>query len=466
MKKVTLALAGLVAISSTASASMSRWNAFGVSQLFIADVQDIWTLPAVVATKKDSTYFEFGVNAANPNPLFGSLAYNGFVPAGQAWGGAHGQLGPGVLAIWAGRPYTEFGLLGNLVGGFALPTYAGTNVTPAVGLSVAGVLTQQIDVLYGFSLSETVDLGIGISRATGGTKTETTINLPTATTGYTETTGSDLGINLGADIKNVGPVALLEIGLQYDMRSDVNTNKAATVAGEVNKNTLAGSDIDLRIGGDMAGEGGAFSRVEIGFNTDSVEFTSSADGFTAATTTYASLKRSGMGWGLGYAMGKSNDKGMGLGGLILSGGSTSNNAPYAGFNMSTGAATGTTPEVNKNESSTMGLAFVSAGEVKAKDWLSLRAGLSTSLYTSTSTTNERSNASGVGAPTTKVVVSSSTAAPNAVVTTGATIHLGDITIDGLINQDILYTGGYFVSGLSAAPFSQVSATWAWGGAKE
>jgi hypothetical protein len=460
MKKATLALAGLVVIGSAAEASMSRWNGFGVAQAFIADVQDIWTLPAVTATKKDTTYFEFGATAGNPTSA-GSTAYNGLVAAGQAWGGAHGQLGPGVLAIWANRPYGEFSNLGNLVGGYAAPVFTGTNGTPAAGLAIAGVLTNQIDVLYGFSLSDTVDLGIGISRATGGVKTETTTTVGTA---VAETQGSDLGVNLGADLKNVGPVALLEIGLQYNMRSDTNTNKTAT--GFSNKNTLSGSDIDLRVGGDMTGEGGEFSRFEVQFNSDGVEFKSEADGFTPSATTYSALKRSGMGWGLGYAMGKSNDKGMGLGGLILSGGSTGNEAAYSGQNMVTGGALGYFAEKNKSDSSTMSIMFVSAGEVKAKDWLSLRAGLSTSLYTSTSTTYEVSTAAGAGAPTAKVVTTSGTAAPNATVTTGASIHLGDITIDGLLNQDFLYTWGHVVSGIAAAPFAQVSATWAWGGAKE
>lgn len=461
MKRTTLALAGLVAIAGSANASVSRLNGFGVSKVFFDDVQRIWTLPAVTASKKDSTYFEFGATAANPTSA-ASTAYNGFVAAGQAWGGAHGQLGPGVLAIWAGRPYGEFGNLGNLNGAIAGPVFTGTNGAAAGALAIFGVLTNQIDVLYGFSLSDTVDLGIGISRATGGTKTE---NTTTVGTSVVETQGSDLGVNLGADIKNVGPIALLEIGLQYNMRSDTNTDKTAT--GFANKNTLSGSDIDLRVGGDMTGEGGAFSRFEVGFNSDGVEFKSEADGLVPTATTYTSLKRSGMGWGLGYAMGKSNDKGMGLGGLILTGLSTSNTAPYLGLNLNTGAATAATaPEVNKNENSNLMLLFVSAGEVKAKDWLSLRAGISTALYASTSATYELSTTNAAGAPTVKTVITSGTAAPNATVTTGASIHLGDITIDGLLNQDFLYTWGNLVSGIAAAPFAQVSATWAWGGAKE
>jgi hypothetical protein len=467
MKKMTLALTGLVAISSAAQASWSRWNGFGQANAFIADVQDIWTLPAVVASKKDTTYFEFGPAAGNPGSA-ASTAYNGLVAAGQAWGGAHGQLGPGVLAIWAGRPYSELGNLGGMSGAVGAPSFAGTNPTAAGALAtIPSALTNQIDVLYGFDLSETVALGVGISRATSGTKTETKNSVAAATDGSVETSGSDLGVNLGADIKNVGPVALLEIGLQYNTRADLNTNKNEfTGTAGSNKNSSAGSDIDLRIGGDMTGEGGEFSRFEVQYAMDSIEFKSEADGFTPAATTYTSLKRGGSAWLLGYAMGKGNDKGMGLGGFTLGGTSTTNDAPYGGQNLNTGVALGFGAEKNSNSASTMALSFVSAGEMKAKDWLSLRAGLSTALFTSTSAVYERSTAGGAAAPTVKTTTTSSTAAPNAMVTTGASIHLGDVTIDGVLNQDVLYTWSHLVSGIAAAPFTQVSATWAWGGAKE
>jgi DNA-binding XRE family transcriptional regulator len=59
-KLTTLALAGLVAVAASAVASDTRLAGFGASSAFIADVQDIWSLPAVVASNKNATYFEMG----------------------------------------------------------------------------------------------------------------------------------------------------------------------------------------------------------------------------------------------------------------------------------------------------------------------------------------------------------------------------------------------------------------------
>ena len=61
-KVTTAALAGLVAVTATANASMSRWNGFGAAQAYIADVQDIWTLPGVITNYKNAAYIELGKN--------------------------------------------------------------------------------------------------------------------------------------------------------------------------------------------------------------------------------------------------------------------------------------------------------------------------------------------------------------------------------------------------------------------
>src|SRR6266849_5343144 len=105
MKKLTtLALAGAMAVSSLATASMSRQNGFGLANQFIIDVQSMWTLPAVAASNGNATYFEFGGNGANPIIGTQDRAYNNFANPANAWGGANGEVGPGVLAIWGGRP--------------------------------------------------------------------------------------------------------------------------------------------------------------------------------------------------------------------------------------------------------------------------------------------------------------------------------------------------------------------------
>lgn len=82
MKKITTAaLAGLVAVTASANASMSRLNAFGAAKAFIADVQNIWTLPSVVASHKNTTYFELGT-AANQGAV--NNVYKNLAPAANA----------------------------------------------------------------------------------------------------------------------------------------------------------------------------------------------------------------------------------------------------------------------------------------------------------------------------------------------------------------------------------------------
>jgi hypothetical protein len=170
---------------------------------------------------------------------------------------------------------------------------------------------------------------------------------------------------------------------------------------------------------------------------------------TIPANTYKEDVNDAMGWLLGYVMGKTNDSGMGLGGFILSGSGVNNNAAWNGT------------EVNKSSNSSIGLAFVAGGEGKIKEWLSARAGFSTNLWGTNTTVTE----TGGGGTTTKTTTTTSMA-PTSTISTGISLIFGDVTIDGVLNQDVLYTGTYFVSGVPAGLNSQVSATWGWGGSKE
>lgn len=470
MKKITtVALAGLVAVSSAASASQARWNGFGASSLFVADVQDMWTLPAVVASNKDASYFEFGTPAG-----LGGSGVNDSV-TGAAWGGSHLSLGPVVVAVWGNRPYRNFGLLGNMSGAFARPSIFGTNLAAAPALVGAQGLARQLDLIVAFSLGEGADIGVGINTASAGSTTELSAAGTVAGKNTVVSGGSGFGINIGADLKELGPIALLEIGLQYDSRSDLTSDKLDVTGGTTNgtnKNTQVGSDINLRIGGDIKGDGGKWQRFEVGFGTATLEAKSEGEGAVLGATPYTSLKRMGGMWGLGWAMGMSNDKGLGLGGFVLSGGSTENSAPFSATNLNTGGAVSIVPfgpaltavntEINKNSSSVMTLNFVSGGEAKLKDWLAARAGFSTVLFGSGTVTNEQGNA----AQSFKSVVNTSAGAGGAVLSTGASLMFGDITLDGTLNQDFLYSGPFFTNGIAEQLFGQVSATWGWGGSKE
>lgn len=442
MKKITTAaLAGLVAVTASANASMSRWNGFGVAKAYIADVQDIWTLPGVVASHKNTTYFELG-NGNNPGVaglnVTGNVANNT-----RAWGGVHTEVGPGVLGIWFNRPYGEFG---NIAAGGTVPSQNPTGLAASTTFLTPA---QTIDLVYGFGLSENSTLGISINRANNNLKTETTTN---AGTTVTEQSAGDLGFGLGLEQKGVGPIALLEVGLTFNMLGSVNTNNNGTVT---NKNKRDGSDIDLRIGGDLAGDDGAFGRFEVGLNLDTRN-DKTEPAATPAANSFVESKNSATAWNLGYAMGKSSDKGMGLFGLMLTGVSQSRDE----------AGNGTA--VNKADGSSLNLVASTAAEAKVKEWLSIRAGLSSSLFYSGSVKTE----TGASGNTTKVTSSTDNvtqtvanggqaATANSTATFGTSLSLGSLVIDGVLNQDLLYTGTYLVSGVPAGLSTQVSATWAW-----
>jgi hypothetical protein len=422
-KVTTVALAGLMVVAAGAQASKARWEGFGASQAFIADVQDIFTLPGVVSSHADSTYFEFNTTAATTDD----------------WGGVHANLGGGVLALWVNTPFEAFNGIDT---GYTIPNSQTLATTTLIG----GFKPKtQVYAIYGFNLSDATTLAVGFNRSVGSSKTET---VTSASTTSTEVNGGDLGLSLGLEQKEVGPIALLEVGLQYNMKSASQVVKGATAT---NKVTAGGSAINLRVGGDMAGENGAFSRVELGFNTQNWDL-KDEPAVAQPSTAHKETKNSYNKFNLGYAMGATSDKGMGLMGLDLSSKGTSRSQPYA-------AAL----EVNKADTSKLALLFMTAGEAKVTNWLSVRAGLEADLFYSESTTTE----TGASGATTKTTTTKdlANAQNNGKASLGATWTVGDITIDGVLSQSLLFNGVYLTSGTPTVLHSGVSATWPWGGSK-
>jgi hypothetical protein len=433
-KLTTLALAGLVAVAASAVASDSRMAGFGASSAFIADVQDIWTLPAVVASNKNATYFEMGdytffgsdhINTGNNNDPNDDVQYTG-----NAWGGVHAEVGPGVLGIWVGRPASLE--LSALWPGWT-PDNLNRNYTSNNDAN------GRVDLLYGFAVSEKVDLGISLTRANSNEKYVD--NYPGGN--YTETwDATDLAFGLGVDVKEVAIFKLLQAGLTFDSAWQVQNEKdtATNWEGKASRNISA---IGLRVGADVAGDEGKFGRLEVGLKTGGGKSTYEETNFTPAVGN-KERKTSGMLWNLGYALGKSSDKGMGLAGLMLEGASRSQETDAANSKSSQGNLT---------------LALSTAGEAKVKEWLTARAGLSANLYQADST----ESIGGDGQTDNGGTSNSSAGSGQGVTTisTGLSMNFGDLTIDGVLNQDVLFTGTYLISGLQETLFSKVSATWGW-----
>jgi hypothetical protein len=449
MNKIsTAALAGLVAVTATANASMSRWNGFGDANAYIADVQDIWSLPGVVVSNKNATYFEFGKAKSDtawstePVDAFSSYYNNpgqNATPVASAWGGVHGEVGPGVLGVWVNRGQSslinglysglggEFAQTGNLSGGIA----PNATVDMSAGeLNVNNGAGGRVDLIYGFGLNDQIDLGISLSRANLNSKTENVANTAGRVDSYD---AGALGFGIGAEIKEVAIFKLLEVGLVIDMDNMAISYK--DTAGE-DKIEHSASVYALRVGGDTAGENGMFGRAELGFRMGSGL---SKNGVTSTAPVVGDKehKISGSQWNLGYAMGKSGDKGMGLMGLMLKGEGSSSETDGAN---------------TKSDRGSMSLQFTTAGEAKVKEWLTARAGIAANLYESSGTT---------GAGATNPVKTSTSNNGAATLSTGLSGQFGQVTIDGVLNQDVLYTSGFLISGVSETLFTQVSATWGW-----
>ncbi len=446
MNKMTaVALVGLVAVSSMTSASKARQNGFGKSGTFVNDVQNVWSLPTTMLENKDATYFELGQGNVG-NVGNGSANDVETMP----WGGVHASLGGGVLGLWVNRPANDFddftrstsfapSIWGTTTPG-QFQTFLGLTFTPS-SLTNLDVLRatapgSRVDVLYGMSLNDQVDLAIGLNRASFNFSTTDTLS---PVTSKNTIANNSTGVLLGAAMKNLGPIAKLEIGLGFQTQSFLLSFENATT----DKSTVDASGFGIRVAGDLSSEKGKISKFDITYASANM---SSKDTPAVALPVAIEEKLSGSSYGLGYAMGMSNDKGMGLAGLILSGDSSTVDNSIVGT-------------VDKVDNSSMTLDLVTAGEAKVKDWLVARAGLSGKIYGTTSVKNDVTLTS--KDETTKEYPADAT------VSTGLSFLLGDITIDGVFNRDFLYTGPYFLSSSGDALINtQVSATWAWGAGKE
>jgi hypothetical protein len=395
---------------------------------------------------------EWGSVVADPGVAAGKAYGNqGLFNTKAVWGGSNMALGPGTLGIWYNRPFKK---QGNQLG---MGTYStgmiGNSsgwVTPTAGLSagIMGYVTtnafvtpqNQIDLIYGFKVGG-ADLGVGINRATNSMKEENTTNAGTTTLSIG---AENFGISLGAALKELGAIKELDLGLQYDTTSALVSVKDSS--GE-EKLAQDGTEINFRAGVDLGGQ-------LIDLNVNSQGRSTKVSPIVApAADSYVEAKESAMDLNLGWAMSKSSDKGMGLGGFIFD----MNNQSRDQANR-LGAKV-----ADKVDISTTSLDAVCGSEFKAKDWLTLRTGLSGTLYQSTNTSIDQNDA-----PNSIIAKSTgtSTAGRPAVITVGSSLIIGDVVIDAIANQDFLFSGPFFVSGVPNGLNLAVSATMKWGGAKE
>jgi hypothetical protein len=430
-----------LALPSVAHATLAAEEGLGAASAFMVDDASYTSLPQVVDTYKGATYFEFGI----ASPLSPSAAPDGQPGnAASAWGGADIPLGAGALGVWVGRPDGDFaGLYArsqmNAVGvapGFApsMDRLAGlSNITVDSTVDAyygAEPAQARVDLIYAFDFSDRLRLAVGLNRAS----TAQEINFGSA--GFASYNDDNLGLNLGADYKGLPYVKLLQVGLQLNEESIL---AATNIGGTENKFVSSAEGFSLRVGAEIPASEGSFGRAELGLKGGglSVRAEPGEMADNGGATDYH----------LGYALGETQDRGMGLCGLMIHGSVGGDDDTWNG---------------NSVGYNTLNLVLSTAGEMKLREWLTARAGLSGSLY-SQGTVNAGSGVNatpGYSASNSGLADGAGPVAPAgaAQVSLGLTLNLGSITVDGGLNQNLLYSGSARVGD---EPGARVSMVWNW-----
>lgn len=419
MKKgAILALAGLMAVS--AAHASNRSAAFGSTGLYIADPSDRDTLPQTVNGTNFTTddfgyiglssdllggtlYVGFGRGSWNFSSLFNS--YNSFVGNLDSTSGYYNTYAPG-------------GAYSNMNFG----NWWGSN-------DVDGIT----DLIYAMNLNDSVRLGVGLSYGANN-ESETykyeEPGTPDNNYDYFQTNGL-MGLNLGADLKEVGPIKVLQIGLQYTMLNEtINYNYTTAGTKYALKNAINDTVINVRVGGDLAGENGAFGRFELGLNSESWNQKADYGTATIPANSFVEPKQSASGLTLGYAAGKSGDKGM----IIASATINGRTLGYDNANIS-GAQTN-----DKWDEGYLTLNVGSAGEYNFNSWLVLRGGFDANIltgggekYTYTDSNNNLNSYTETYSYNNDDIFGGTNT------NLGATVKFGNFTVDGTINTNLLYS---------------------------
>lgn len=200
MKKVivSMAVASCLATSAMAggnavSETTARLDSLGLSNTQVSDFASIWSNPVNIVSMDNEVYMQS----------------NGQSKAGR--GGAVYDAGIGKIALFVARNsvYTiskNFGMTY-----YASPIFSLDPATSVAGASTAPSPINQMDLFYGKSLSKGLDLGLRVSYA-GSAAGSVDTSTPTTSSSFTAK-GSDLEIEVGADLKSMNLDVAVSVGL-------------------------------------------------------------------------------------------------------------------------------------------------------------------------------------------------------------------------------------------------------------
>jgi len=462
MKKLAVVIFTLL-MASTASAQVilspstnARMDGLGVANWQVEDDFNIWINPAQLSNYKNNIYGELGIyNASSSNistPPGGSSGGGNSVTnpnqdgilSGSQWGGMNMDVAYGEWGVYIGRPYTGATALTGVDGG-GNPTFTTIGASPLglksfglsgpLGMMIGGgsaPTNNRVDLFYG--LHSAAPMGFYISYADQSEK-----NTNAGVTSKDEASE----INLGAGGIFGGGVldGSIDIAVPSSKCSDAaGTNTLCGINGSGDTKSDAGPSFAI-LGRHHATMGNSklLTTGQILYIDASSKDTSGA-GFKVDNTT--------MGWRLDTALNsRPIPDALVIVGIGLAGANTE-----AKLNQGGGKVTVDQIAIPVNV----------AVEHQTLKALKTRLGFSKPLYNSSNCkdTAGASTCSGAvvsGTPVTKVDTVSDGA---------ATVSFGlgwtpvdNLSIDAVVNQDVLFSGTYMISGVSETLSSKLSATY-------
>lgn len=238
-EKIIMWSLGFMVMAYGAYASVSRIAGLGVNNWMLEDDANIWLNPSQVNNYPDEVWGELGRARE-----LGILPTEGIAIADE-WGGASAEIGlfPGVVSLFVARPYTgrlrNCGIEGpwSTVAGIPpgaddltkIPSAFGTKVTNAPASVNLQALTPEnkIDLFYALGLGG-AKLGLWLNQAKDSDKDDYAFESkptknPDDGTMVNERKSGELNFTAGGILENLGPVDKVELAAGLGFPSVKNT---------------------------------------------------------------------------------------------------------------------------------------------------------------------------------------------------------------------------------------------------
>lgn len=484
-KKIIVWSLCFMVMASGVYASWSRLAGLGVDNWMIEDDANIWLNPAQVNNYPDEVWGELGRAAESG----GWPAAGGNIAIANQWGGASAEirLFPGVISLFVARPYT--GRLANCgtEGPWSARTSAGaddlTKIPSAFGTTVSGApasvnlqaLTPEnkIDLFYALGLGG-AKLGLWLNQAKDSDKDDYAFESkptknPNDGTMVNERKSGERNFTAGGILENLGPVDKVELAAGLGFPSVKNTydedwwsgapndkyytiDRELKTDGAFNLNITARGIFSLTKKTNLIGL--ARYRSNNYSNKCTIKEDSDADADLEVDGEIArDQKRHRL------------DAGVALNSKVIKKTLVIAAIPFNYIKTSYEGTekdnlTGATAEEHTRKESITSIPLNVAFEYEPFKSLAVRMGLSKPIYEKTKT--EITDPDWVGGALNNLTTRTNLFDPQTptAVSLGAGVKVTDaLTLDAVIQQDVIFTGTYIISGIPESLAAQITVTY-------